>query len=690
MSSTAESIKSVRNYSIILVRILKTLFVFIMALVPPVFLFFYLDARGPLWLLIAWICMVLVCEIIAVFSRLMQAGQKKRGLQLSLRVMYVFLSASAVLLVLLQMNVARRSLAEAWFNLVRSGRAFGFFSYFAAEILAVFSTQCAVLSIRKNFFSGISALAGVLFLVYALLYAAAWSALVSVLFLISALLSVSLHIDEASFSLRSFFRSLMQRIKSIFFPFAAALLLSVPFLFTPQLANKEALLRPVDLSPLVFRFAPSMPLLLDVPGYGYSVGAARFAPSVYLSDAVIFSAQALPLRTYYLATERYDAWSLSAWSEWVVEGNEVPVYRDEHSDIGKAAGDSFIRLKLEAELFDSIPLPFNAVSVQLKGIAPEIKYANSNRGLRFEEAALGGLEAVIGLTQNGSAIATTSVDDPESFLDAGPDNDGLMKELVASLGTAADPAVFVNKLGAYFLENYSYSLDTPVIAKGDPLTTFLFEHKTGYCLHFASSGVLLARRAGIPARLVEGFVLRTDHYGRGFVRGVDAHAWMEYWANGRWQLAELTPPFVADDPFRFLANGDTAAQRQLRAIFGDIVVDTEDTNGAVKNSRLLLILVLTLALLPVLLFLFLFRPRYLGDPYGSLKRRACRMVRKGRRRGIEGPEIQGWTRWAHEMEAFYTLESEKGRAEALALLMLEAAFNPDVLSERKTIKMNRC
>lgn len=691
MNSSMEPGPMDKQSSVLILQILKALCVFLMALLPPVFLFFYLEARGPLWLLISWILAVTGCELIVVQLRPHESETVKKHIRGGIRIFSLLLSISAVLLVLLQMNVARRSLAEAWFNLVRNGRAFGFFSFFASEILAVFSTQCAVLAMRKNLFSGISALAGILFLIYAILYALAWPALVSLVFLVTALLSASLYRETSAPGLLSFFRTLLERIKSIFFPFAAALLLSVPFAFIPQLANNEALLHFVDFSPLVFRVTPALPLLLDVPGYGYSVGASRFSPSVYLSDAVIFRAQAVPLRSYYLATQRYDAWTLSSWSEWNEKGTAVPVYRDETEDSSTVEPDVYIRLSLEAELFDSIPLPVDAVSVQLRGKAPDVSYADTNRGLRFSEAALRGLEALIGIKHGaGADLSIAFADVSESFLDPGSDPEGRIKTLADSLGSAADPELFIYKLGRYFMENYSYSLDTPAIGRANPLTQFLFEHKTGYCLHFASSAVLLARHAGIPARLVEGFVLRTDRYGQGLVRGVDSHAWMEYWADGKWQAAELTPPFIADDPFSFSRPGDGAAFRQLRAIFGIMEEDDSVHTNTGEGNRQLVFLVPGLSLIPCLLLLYIFRLRYLGDPYGQLKRRACRMVRKGRRKGIEGPEIQGWTRWAHEMEAFCTLEAEKGRAEALALLMLEAAFNPDVLSERKTIKMNRC
>ena len=50
-----------------------------------------------------------------------------------------------------------------------------------------------------------------------------------------------------------------------------------------------------------------------------------------------------------------------------------------------------------------------------------------------------------------------------------------------------------------------YSLDLGRDTGLDPLEDFLFERKTGNCEYFAASLVVLARAAGIPARVVNGF-----------------------------------------------------------------------------------------------------------------------------------------------------------------------------------------
>ena len=76
----------------------------------------------------------------------------------------------------------------------------------------------------------------------------------------------------------------------------------------------------------------------------------------------------------------------------------------------------------------------------------------------------------------------------------------------------------------------------------DPVLYFLTESRRGYCMHFASTAVLMLRTLGIPARYVGGFT--ADAVPNRQVRVPDraAHAWAEVWVNGfGWYPVEVTP-----------------------------------------------------------------------------------------------------------------------------------------------------
>jgi transglutaminase-like putative cysteine protease len=75
----------------------------------------------------------------------------------------------------------------------------------------------------------------------------------------------------------------------------------------------------------------------------------------------------------------------------------------------------------------------------------------------------------------------------------------------------------------------------------EPLVRFL-ETKRGYCVQFASAMVMLARAAGIPARMAVGFLPGVLQDGQRTVRVSDAHAWPElYFPRLGWMRFEPTP-----------------------------------------------------------------------------------------------------------------------------------------------------
>jgi len=138
--------------------------------------------------------------------------------------------------------------------------------------------------------------------------------------------------------------------------------------------------------------------------------------------------------------------------------------------------------------------------------------------------------------------------DPARFLlglpAAGAERERL-QELARGLGTQGEPAAFAGAATRYLGARHEYSLSSELPSgSGDPLLRWIQGDKPGHCELFAGSLVLLARAAGIPARLVVGFRGGTWN---GFsnnlvVRNSDAHAWCELWdGKGAWLRVDPTP-----------------------------------------------------------------------------------------------------------------------------------------------------
>jgi len=104
-------------------------------------------------------------------------------------------------------------------------------------------------------------------------------------------------------------------------------------------------------------------------------------------------------------------------------------------------------------------------------------------------------------------------------------------------------SAYAKALYQHFQNNqFSYSLRPPVLNKAAQIDQFLFEHKIGFCGHYASAAAYLFRAAGIPARVVGGYQ-GGSWQGTGDYLQVlqkDAHAWVEYLDQGRWRRFDAT------------------------------------------------------------------------------------------------------------------------------------------------------
>jgi transglutaminase-like putative cysteine protease len=102
-------------------------------------------------------------------------------------------------------------------------------------------------------------------------------------------------------------------------------------------------------------------------------------------------------------------------------------------------------------------------------------------------------------------------------------------------GFDAPPEVFIKQLLNHFrTENFRYTLSPPLLEE-NPIETFLFETRSGFCSHYASAFVYLMRVAKIPARVVTGYQGgEMNEVGQFLeIRQKDAHAWAEVWLENK-------------------------------------------------------------------------------------------------------------------------------------------------------------
>lgn len=120
------------------------------------------------------------------------------------------------------------------------------------------------------------------------------------------------------------------------------------------------------------------------------------------------------------------------------------------------------------------------------------------------------------------------------------------RRLTEAAATRYDAA---RAIESWLSRQHVYSLDVQDRGRADPLAAFLFEGMAGHCEYFATGMVMLARSAGIPARLVTGYLRgETNRFSRRYaVRQSDAHAWVEVFFPGvGWVAFDPTPPAGRD------------------------------------------------------------------------------------------------------------------------------------------------
>jgi len=158
-----------------------------------------------------------------------------------------------------------------------------------------------------------------------------------------------------------------------------------------------------------------------------------------------------------------------------------------------------------------------------------------------------------------------------------------MRDLVAewrAMAGADDWALVGEALGFFNREGFAYTLLPPPLGP-NPVDSFLFETRSGFCEHYASSFALLMRIAGIPSRVVLGYLggefNRVGNYH--MIWNSDAHAWAEVFIAGRgWVRVD---PTAAVDPARI----DNRSASRLLGAGPSVRFELKESDGLARAIR---------------------------------------------------------------------------------------------------------
>lgn len=106
--------------------------------------------------------------------------------------------------------------------------------------------------------------------------------------------------------------------------------------------------------------------------------------------------------------------------------------------------------------------------------------------------------------------------------------------------------------------DFTYTLSPGRYGEATPhvIDEFWLDRRLGFCEHFASAFVVLMRAMGVPARIVTGFQGWDAEPQDGYlvVRNANAHAWAEFWVDGRgWVRSDPTAAVAPERVIQGLA-----------------------------------------------------------------------------------------------------------------------------------------
>jgi transglutaminase-like putative cysteine protease len=135
-----------------------------------------------------------------------------------------------------------------------------------------------------------------------------------------------------------------------------------------------------------------------------------------------------------------------------------------------------------------------------------------------------------------------------------------------------DPIQLTNRFLQWMRRDFKYTISAPPVGF-NATDEFLFTTRLGFCQHFSSAYAVFMRSAGVPTRVVTGYV--GGHYNAlgdyWLLRNKDAHAWTEVWFDGLgWVRVD---PTAAIAPENILDTLDDLQQRQqagLGGTFGNV------------------------------------------------------------------------------------------------------------------------
>ncbi len=170
------------------------------------------------------------------------------------------------------------------------------------------------------------------------------------------------------------------------------------------------------------------------------------------------------------------------------------------------------------------------------------------------------------------------------------------EDIITGKSTLGEMTVFSRKLyyiRSWLRNNCEYSLSAGKLPAGRDFVDRFLETRKGSCSHFATTAVMMCRYAGIPARYVEGYIIKpnTDFPGsaqKGDIETIEitdarAHAWAEIYIDGfGWYPMEFTSGY--GNVRTALPTETLAAETESSAETTSVSEETEISSSAAESA----------------------------------------------------------------------------------------------------------
>ncbi|MBN1411040.1 MAG: transglutaminase domain-containing protein [Spirochaetales bacterium] len=584
-----------------------------------------------------------------------------------LRVSYTAALAIGAFFLLVSVVVIPFPLYSAWMTFVRTGVPSGSISFLFVMGLAYFSVLFGGLFYSAGIVRPLAGLILVILFLVTVIFQEWVFFLVTVFaFIVNALLLV---LYPWKFS----FRTIRTIIPSLLLSMGLAGLL---YLFNQ---DQRGFLSYYSLSPSIRSMLettfPDLAVFTALAGYGYQKESPKLGGRAYVNQRPVLEVTAHSDKLIYLRTRVFDKYTGDNWkiSDFIIDSRKSAYEHFSRMEEYEPRNPVRVKLLLEYSLFVPHTLHTEAFAVQPYRVL-DFSYGSLDTGFELELPVL--KNTVLILSEGSDQMPPGDIDKPLKLhcLDV-PDNlpDEISKLSARLNGDEPDVNTFLDRMVRYLNDNYTYSLISGYPDwDEDFVYHFLFREKKGYCVHFASSAVILSRLSGYPARYVTGYLVNIPFNRDTIVcTGLSRHAWAEIYIPGEgWRIVEATPPMNPENialpgyTSLFNSGNDPVLARQLMYLSPQYNQEKEqapDFNPLLILYSIIIIVCVSGAVFLILFFLkrIVKRKTRLQGYRRQIQKIMIGLVGNAKRSDIADPCIIGWPAWHKEWGRLNNLSEKR-------------------------------